>query len=148
MSDNTTRTYSTEEKFKTLYNERRRLFDQGKDIGDTLTIKNYFYKLAEAFDKSDLYAIIDEIKFLDSTEDMKTPFAMSSVNKIEKQLAKQTVLNKSARWQLLMMMCDWMDVLMDRSPRPVKSKTNIFTDVLQPKGRPNIYEELIGKNRQ
>ena len=134
---------STEDKFKTLYDERRRLFDQGKDIADSITIKNYFYKLADAFDKSDLYALIDEIKFLDSTEDKKTPFAMSSVKKIEKQLSKQTVLNKSARWQLLMMMCDWMDVLMDKSPRPIKQKSDVFTSLLDN----NTYERLIDNNQ-
>jgi len=138
--------YSTEEKFNLLYKERRRLFDQGRDIGSSQQTKNFFYSLASEFDKNDLYALIDEIKYLDDTEDKKTPFAMSTINKIEKQLSKQTVLNKAARWQLLMMMCDWMDVLLDKSPRPVKQRTTVFTDILKPKPVRNIYDEIIGKH--
>ena len=60
--------YSTEEKFNLLYKERRRLFDQGRDIGSSPQTKNFFYDLASAFDKNDLYALIDEIKYLDNTD--------------------------------------------------------------------------------
>lgn len=137
---------STEDKFKTLYQERRKLYDDGKDISYSTSTKKHFYRLAEAFNKMDLWSLIEEIKYLAETESKKLPFAMSSINKIEKQLTKQTEVNKSARWQLLMMMCDWMDVLMDKSPRPKQPRTKLFTKILkveETKNYGNIYDELI-----
>jgi hypothetical protein len=138
MQDNSTHK-TTETKFNIFYRERRKIFDKGIDIGETEQVKRTFYTMADDFTKSDMYALIDEIKYLINSG-TPTPISEQTIVKIERQLAKRTVINKAARWQLLMMMCDWMDELQGVTPRPVQRRTTVFTEAIQSNPQSNLYK--------
>ena len=116
---------SIEKKFDALYEARRKLFDAGQDIDNTN--KYMLYHFADAFEKTELYAVLDDVrKNAKLHSDLQIPFKVETLNKIEKQLVQRRETDKSARWQLLMMACDLADVMMDKSPRPAQQESHIF----------------------
>lgn len=130
---------SIETKFDALYQARRKLFDEGQDIDNTN--KYMLYHFADAFAKSELYAVLDDVKKNASLHsDKQIPFKLETLKKIEKQLVQRRETDKSARWQLLMMACDLADVLLGRSPRPEQKNTSHIFETLierQAKARNN-----------
>ena len=53
---------TVEAKFEIFYNERRRLYDQGKDIGSDKEIQKYFFQMADEFNRQDCLCYIEELR--------------------------------------------------------------------------------------
>jgi len=117
-------------KFLRLYKERRAIYDQGKEMEEDVRGIGYYFDLCAELNKQDCFAIITEIRDLIS-QGIKPPFKIQTIDTIERKLVSQTKASKSVRWQLCMMMCDWMDVINDKAPRPVNKRTNIIRTAYQ-----------------
>tara|TARA_Y100001938_G_C7980496_1_gene374130 strand:+ start:166 stop:618 length:453 start_codon:yes stop_codon:yes gene_type:complete len=116
---------TVEGKFEIFYKERRRLYDQGKDIGSDKEIQKYFYQMADEFNRQDCLCYIEELRVCSHSS-----LPAHELNKIETAIMHRTANGKNSykapRWKLLMVMCDMFDEYKGSDPKPKIERSRIF----------------------